>query len=330
MSPLPYIRAQVIVLAVLLAAAAILGASITAASCAVVTSASAFALAAKYRRDLATMGASIPSHRARLDSVVSGDAWAALAPTGLLVALSFVFPVEPSSGAADAAAAAAGYLTIAAAAIYISSLVDWYVILPRISGQLGPRPCRDPDPGFPYPHSWKEVTRWWYIHRIAATLVFRFLIAWALAAAIGEIAGVGTAAKFLGGLIMGIFATYLSTVSAAVFEAAQPKLLVGQTVNVRARPRRQRWPPFTRIHPPDLRGRQYVVDVSLEGVHLTGAAAREADPLPPPRFVRDADRLPLANLDSSKLAQREFSGCVGRCSGINWYCVENPDCFEAK
>jgi hypothetical protein len=328
MSPLPYVRGQVVVLAILLATSAVLGASVVALSCAATASASIFALGTKYRHDLTVMGASTPPHRARLDAVVSGDAWAALAPASLLTALSFAFPVDPST--AGTARIAVGYLTIAATAVYISSLVDWYVILPRIGGQLGARPCRDDDPGFPYPHSWKEVTRWWYIHRIVATLVFRFLVAWALAAVIGKFVGAGEGAKFLAGLVMGIFATYLSTVSAAVFEAAQPKLLVGQTVNVKARPRRQRWPPFTKIHPPDLRGRQHVVDVSLEGVHLTGAATREHNPLPSPRFVRDADRLALANLDSAKLAPRQFSGCTGRCSGINWYCIENPRCFQAK
>jgi hypothetical protein len=129
---------------------------------------------------------------------------------------------------------------------------------------------------------------------------------------------------------MGIFATYVSTLGSAVFQGAQPKLLVGETVIVRPRPRRQWSPPFSKIHPPDLRGRQYVVDVSLEGIHLTAAAPREKKLLPEQRFVCKADRLPLVNHDSARLSPQDFSGCVGRCAGTNWYCIDNPRCFEAK
>jgi hypothetical protein len=27
---------------------------------------------------------------------------------------------------------------------------------------------------------------------------------------------------------------------------------------------------------------------------------------------------------------KPFSGCKGGCSGINWYCIENPRCFAPK
>jgi hypothetical protein len=329
MSPLPYVRAHAAVLAALLIASGILGASLLALLCALSSAAGAALLNLRYRHDVAVSGATIPSHRAKLDDVVASDAAAALGPATLLIVVSLVVGLTPGGGAATARIAI-GFLAIAAAAIYLSSLVDWYIILPRISGQLGARPCRSRDPAFPFPHSWKEVTRWWYIHRIVATVVFRFLTAAAIAAVLGEFIGAGEGAKVLAGLVMGIFATYLSTIGSAVFQGAQPKLLVGETVVVRPRPRRQWWPPFSMIHPPDLRGQQYVIDVSLEGIHLTAAAPREAKVLPEPRFVRDADRLPLVNHDSAKLASERFSGCAHRCSGINWYCIENPRCFEAK
>jgi len=65
-------------------------------------------------------------------------------------------------------------LGVTAAIILLSSLIDWYVILPRISGLLGIRPCREPDTDFPRrPQTWREVTRWWYIHRIIAALALR-------------------------------------------------------------------------------------------------------------------------------------------------------------
>jgi hypothetical protein len=331
LSPIPYVRGQVIALGALLAAAALLGGALVALCCAAFASASAALLAARYRHDLVVTGASVPPHRGRLDSIVSNDAWAALVPALLLALASLAFAFQPSGQAAVTACVAISYLSVAATAIYASSLVDWYVILPRISGQLGARPCQKADPDFPFPHSWKEVTRWWYIHRIVGTLVFRFMVGWAIAAVIGDLVGASTGAKFLGGLVMGIFATYLSATAAAVFQAGQAKAMVGQTIEVRARARRRRWPPFELVHPPELDGRQYVVDVSLEGVHLAGVRSWERDRLSSPtEFLRHPDRLDLVNLDSASVASRQFAGCEGRCSGINWYCLENPRCFEAK
>lgn len=331
MSPLPYVRGQVIVLAALSLFSAILGASVIALSCAATGLASALALAARYHHDLAATNPSIPPHRKRLDAVVSGDAWAALGPATLLTVVSLAFPIDPSAVAVHTARTAAGDLTIAATAVYISSLVDWYVIVPRISGQLGSRPCRAGSPQFPYPHTWKEVTRWWYIHRIAGALVFRIFLSLALAAAIGDIVGVGEQAKVIAGLAMGMFASYMAAIPSAVLEAAQAKVIVGQTILVKARPRRQLWPPFKKIHPPDLRGLQYTIDVSLEGVHLVEIGPRERGDSPPPReFVRNPNRLPLANLDSARLAPHQFAGCEVRCSRINWYCIGNPSCFEPK
>jgi hypothetical protein len=329
-SPLPYVRAQAVALAALLIASGILGASLLALLCALGAAAGATLLGLRYRHDVAVAGAAIPPHRARLDDVVASDTVAALAPATLLIVVSLAVGLGPGGDAVGTARIAVGFLAVAAAAIYLSSLVDWYVILPRVSGQLGARPCRDRDPCFPFPHSWKEVTRWWYIHRIVATLAFRFLVAAAIAAVLGEFIGAGEETKILAGLVLGIFATYVSTLSSAVFQGAQPKLLVGETAIVRPRPCRQWWAPFPMVHPPDLEDRQYVVDVSLEGIHMTAAAPREQSDLPEPRFVREADRLPLVSHDSARLSPQEFSGCVHRCSGINWYCIENPRCFEPK
>jgi len=330
MSPLPYVRAHAVVLAVLLLASGVLGASLLALLCALAAATAAALLNLRYRHDVKVTQASIPPHREKLDDVVANDAMAALGPATLLVAASWAAGIGPDGDAAATARIAVGFLAIAAATIYLSSLVDWYVILPRVSGQLGPRPCRDRDPQFPFPHSWKEVTRWWYIHRIVATLAFRFLLAAAIAAVLGQFIGAGEQAKILAGLVLGIFATYVSTLSSAVFQGAQPKLLVGETVIVTPRPRRQWWPPFTKVYPPALAGRQYVIDVSVEGIHMTAAAPRELPDPPGPRFVCEADRLALVNHDSARLSPREFSGCADRCSGINWYCIDNPRCFEAK
>ncbi|HEX5594075.1 MAG TPA: hypothetical protein VFX35_12105 [Solirubrobacterales bacterium] len=318
-------------LAALIVIGAISGVALVALCCAVVALAVARSLEARYRRDLAATGAGVPSHRDSLDTLMSNLAWGGLGPSLLIALLAFLFGPAPHGQAFETARTALADLTIAATGVYSSSLVDWYVILPRVSGQLGWRPCRDPDPEFPFPHSWKEVTRWWYIHRIVGALIFRVFVALAAAAIVGDLVGAGIQAKIAAGLIIGIFGPYMASIPDAVMQASQPKVIVGQTIMVRARARRQLLPPFRKLFPPELRGPQYVVDVSLEGVHLTPAGPREAAELPVDEpFVRNPDRLALANLESARLASQQFRGCRGRCAGINWYCIENPDCFKAK
>ncbi len=330
MSPIPYVRGQLIVLSVLIVFAAITGSPLVAIGCAVVALTLSRCFEARYRHDVAVTRVEIPHHRASLDTVMSNGAWGGLGPALLIALVALLLGAHPRGQTFDTARAAVTSLTIAATAVYSSSLVDWYVILPRISGQLGYRPCRDPHPKFPFPHSWKEVTRWWYIHRIIGALIFRVFVALAAAAILGELVGAGVQARVAAGLIIGLFGPYMASIPDAVMQASQPKVLVGQTVLVKARARRQLLPPFRKLFAPELHGPQYVVDVSLEGVHMT-AAAREAAELPADEpFVRNPDRLALANLESARLAPRHFRGCHGRCAGINWYCIENPSCFEAK
>lgn len=331
MSPIPYVRGQLVVLSALVAAAAILGASLVALSCAAVALGLSRCFEARYRHDVSVMEAEIPPHRATLDTVMSNDAWGGLGPALLVALAALLLGSDPQGPTLDTARAALASLTIAATGVYSSSLVDWYVILPRIGGQLGYRPCRDPHPDFPFPHSWREVTRWWYIHRIAGALVFRVFLALAATAIVGDLIGAGVQTKVAAGLIIGFFGPYMASIPDAFMQASQPKVLVGQTVLVKARARRQLLPPFRKLFPPDLHGPQYVVDVSLEGVHMTAVAPREAAERPAEEaFVRNPDRLSLANLESARLASRQFRGCQGCCAGINWYCIENPECFEAK
>lgn len=331
MSPIPYVRGQLVVLSALIVAAAIIGAPLVALCSAAVALGLSRCLEARYRHDVSVTEAAIPPHRASLDTVMSNDAWGGLGPALLIALASLLLGSQPQGSTFDTARAVLASLTIAATGVYASSLVDWYIILPRTSGQLGYRPCRDPNPAFPFPHSWKEVTRWWYIHRIIGALIFRVFVGLAAAAIVGALIGAGVQTKVAAGLIIGLFGPYMASIADAVMQASQPKVLVGQTVLVKARARRQLLPPFRKLYPPELHGPQYVVDVSLEGVHMTAAAPRETvEPPAEEPFVRNPDRLALANLESARLAPRQFRGCQKRCAGINWYCIENPGCFEAK
>lgn len=236
-------------------------------------------------------------------------------------------------------------LAVAASGVYLSSLVDWYIILPRISGLLGPRPCRDRDERFvAFPSTWRSTTQWWYIHRIASALLLRFGLSLAVVIAIGESLGVPFGADVVAGALVGGFATYIAAVPRAFREAGNPAMIVGQTVHAPTYAPRDVESRFARLitrlpligHKPGPLGpREYVYDVALEGVKVVEANPREGKVLNngrprPVKFQREARSVELRDVRTSKPGDPDFHGCKGRCSGISWYCIENPDCFKSK
>lgn len=338
MSPLPHVRRQVVALGVLLVLGGVLGAG---------TITGAYALAAllwmtylrrRYRQDVGNV--EVPEHRARLDRVVAGDAIRSLVPALVVSAVFLVHPLNPTDWLKVARSALVA-LGLGATAIYGSSLVDWYLILPRISGQLGHRPCRagDEDERFTFPETWREVTRWWYIHRVVATVAFRFSLSAGIAFVLVGISGLEVVGKAGAGIVMFTFGAYAITaitrgtaLAREVGQSGHVKGIVGQTVTVeRRRERRRRFPPWGTLPPLSIPGRHYVVDVALESVQLAAVAPREAAELPCPlRFERNVNSVPLADVGAIRQADEKFVGCRSRCSGINWYCIENPRCFEPK
>lgn len=322
------------VLAVLVAGAGLFDAAVLAAGCGIAAFAWLLLLRGKYRRDLAITAAAAPPHRARLDRVVAGDTLVTLLPATLLALLFAVHVAHPLGGHAAVHGATAA-LAVAATAVWASSLFDWYLILPRISGQLGARPCRSAGEvaDFPFPSTWKEVTRWWYIHRVAAAFAFRVGLSVALAVVIGEISGLHREARWFAGVAMLLFSSYaFSALWHGVGQAGHAKAVVGQTVAVERRPgKRRKLPPFKRLAPLRFDGRYYVVDVAIESVQLIDVEPHEAAALPrPEKFERHPRGVLLPNLDAIHPGRPRFCGCEGRCSGVNWYCIENPRCFEVK
>jgi hypothetical protein len=339
MCPLPYVRGQVIILAFLTSFVGILGGGVVTVACAAVALAWMLGLRHKYGRDVITAGLDVPAHRARLDRVVAADAFRWFAPTLLVGLLFLMYPLQPAGWLLTAKDTALP-LTVAGVFVYASSLFDWYLILPRVSGQLGPRPCRaaEEEESFTFPSSWKEVTRWWYIHRVAGTLAFRLgliLAAGALAAGLSDL---GLLAKLFGWTITFAFGGYAVatvwrgfTLARQTKQAGHAKGIVGQTLTVERRTgKRHAWLPWRELPVLQIDGRQYVVDVALEGVQLARTEPREGDLDELSRFQKEVDSLPLSDVDALRQGHPKFSGCAGRCSGINWYCIENPRCFDPK
>jgi len=192
------------------------------------------------------------------------------------------------------------------------------------------------------PRTWKETTRWWYIHRVAATIIFRAALAVALGNIIGHVADLGLAGKGLIAAVSGLFSVYISDLRWAAPEAVDVQRNVGETVRVgRIRPPRFRLPWQTSALP-DLKGRFYLVDVDIAAIQLIGlrryeesaehcdAAGEERREPETVDFARHPDQLPLRHLSALRLANHPTEVCRGCCGRINWYCIENPNCYAHK
>ena len=347
MSPEPYVRAQAGALAFALLLSALQGPAVAALICAGITALIANVLYLRYRGDLRAARVDVvPQHRERLDLIVSGDVRAASAVGAVAGSFMLVLSVkQPDLGIAPISAVLLG---ATATVILLSSLVDWYVILPRISGLLGTRPCREPDADFPRrPQTWREVTRWWYIHRIVAALALRFGLSFAISLTVSEHIDVPYGASIVAGAAVGFLASYVAAVRKAAWQAGHPSLIVGRTVRRRTvdrKPltltvfgRKVKLPYLTRAEVGEMRPREYVYDVSLEAVQFAAAAKYEGEDLPRYEkdgrmiYERDLAKLLVRDVEASIPEPAEpFAGCDARCSGINWYCIENPRCFATK
>jgi hypothetical protein len=342
-SPEPYVRAQAFALAVALVCLSLFGSAlaalITSAVCAVV----ALYLRARYRGELLAVRAHVPPHRERLDRIVGGDLQTLLAAGITAGAIMLGFGVDGID--IGLARTTPLLVAVAAAAIYLSSLVDWFVILPRMTGMLGARPCRTQEARHPrFPHSWRETTRWWLVHRIVAALVLRFGLAFALTLTLHRYISMPGGTKIVAGALLGFLASYLKVIPAASFQAGHPTMVVGDTVHhaeTARMPRQLRLfgrsinlPLKKAVAAGERSPREWVYDVALEGVDVVRADTREGEVPQTPEgaiaYVNRPRKILMRDIAGAEPADRPFSGCVGRCSGINWYCIENPRCFEPK
>jgi hypothetical protein len=344
MSPDPYVRAQALALAGALLVAAVFGAALAALICTALVALAFWILSARYRGDLQAAGAqTVPPRRRSLDAMVAGNLRLAIA-VGSFGGVVMLFAKRPDLGISPISAV---ILALSAAVVLLSSLVDWYIILPRMSGLLGIRPCREPDSDFPRrPETWRELTRWWYIHRIVAAVVLRFGLSFAISLALARFVAVPHGSALVAGALVGGFASYMAAAWDAFWQAGHLTLIVGRTVRRRevdrvprkvvVFARRLSLPFLTEGIAARLRPREYVYDIALEGIQLTPAEPRERAEIPRHDdgrilYERNPAKLPLKDIDAALPRPAEaFAGCQNRCSGINWYCIENPRCFKNK
>jgi hypothetical protein len=264
-------------------------------------------------RRSAPAGRRIPNHRRRLDVWVRAQ-WIGASLAGLAAALlSSAAGAEPLEHAGRLVDTLLVGLVTASIGIFLSSLVDWYLILPRVSGIAGPAPCEKPGQ-----ERWRYVTCIWYFHRALATA-----IVYGVAVGIPAFMGSTTSGNESGawfGVATGIAAVagvFLRESFRAGWHAFNPPVHVGDLIHARVEDDSdddvaERW------------RRAYVVDVSLQGAKCKlladGRYAGE-------RFASKHD----AMVSNETLPRRKVAAgaatplCTGEsCCGVNWYCRRNP------
>jgi hypothetical protein len=226
--------------------------------------------------------------------------------TGIGTAAAFTQPARALGGQASGEVVYAITLlaALAAAAILLSSLIDWYYTAPALRADR--RPCNSS-----LDDQWRNLTRVWLLHRVIASLMF-------VGASIGVVAlaanhwvtdlnEVVAAALAAAATVLAGF--YLTRFPFAMGFLINPPLQVGDKIWLAEPfPLPGRTPPY------------YVVDISIEGVKLRelsddgGVAATGGD--------RSHDRV-LELTEAHKLIRRRdaFAGCANTtCAGVNPYC----------
>jgi hypothetical protein len=195
-----------------------------------------------------------------------------------------------------------------AAAIYVATLVDWYCILPRLSGLICLPPCRSSAQ-----RRWITVTRAWLTNRWLSIVLGAIVcgsgligsIVYYLTALPGGVAGkdqlaisfgtLGTA-LLVAGISVGLRFNLLDRLN----DMLNPTRTVGRLVRYQS-------------------SMYYVVDVSLQGTKINAvmSAGRYAgEPFP-------AGKGELVDPGRLVVAPQPYSGCSRVCSGVNFYCDNN-------
>jgi hypothetical protein len=251
----------------------------------------------------------IMDHRRKLDTVVRVQLLA-IVIAGVVATVGFgAFESAPLEHAIPVVQAMIVGIVIASTAIYVSSLVDWYWVLPKVSGMVGLAPCERTGG-----ERFAGVTKLWFFHRAAATTVVTFVLAGVpgYLASTSDGGTVSTGWVVLGSALAIGYNSVNSGLTAAFRYSFNPRFFVGDVIRVRANP-----------EDAELCD-AYVVDVSIQGAKfkvLPGAAPSKA------KFVDKGSLLPIAEIDRTNRTRDPHRACdhAEACRAMNWYCFRNPN-----
>jgi hypothetical protein len=244
--------------------------------------------------------------RRRLDRIVRQQLLAIAVLGVATIAIGEVTGYEPLHHVAASVKAIVIGAVVGVGTVYVSSLVDWYWIMPKVSGTTGPGPCE---------HSgnerWAGVTNVWFFHRAVATSVVIGILAGVPAYIAGHSGSDGTAWALLGAALAVGYSSVNTGVRSALSFAFNAPIHVGDIIRVRADPEDQ--------YLQDA----YVVDVSIQGLKYM-LVQREDDGNP--RFTNKGEQLSMEELLETHRNRTAESPCPGaaECRAVNWYCHRNP------
>lgn len=217
----------------------------------------------------------------------------------------------PFDGAGLLAKVVVTCLAAAVTVILLSSHIDWFWILPRVSGVVSNAPCETAGA-----EQWTYVTAHWLFHRLMAELLVSACIiaAPAYLAAVTH-GGYQVLATVILVLLTSAIALRERYVVPAIVGAGDPAAKVGEVVRIRHE-----------IDERDVWSWAYVVDISIKGAKVI--LLSDDGLYRGPAFARKADYLLVSN-DTLQGARRQDGalqcGTPERsCSGVNWYCRCNP------
>ncbi len=199
--------------------------------------------------------------------------------------------------------------TVTSCLVFISTLTDWFYVLPHLRGGRGTI-CASSLEG-----RWRGLTRVWLLHRAVATL----------GAIAGVTALVALAAnswvrpldEVVAGVIAGVATViagyYLTRAAPLLAIAINPPVQVGDVIEIAEE--------FTVHKPEDLR-EYFVVDVALEGVKLLQVQEEDHVPREGPDARRTHDRT-VDVMEISKLlrGRRAVKPCRDRCQRFTEHCA---------
>lgn len=261
-------------------------------------------------------GRESPPHRQSLDRIVAVQ-WIGSSFGSFVVAVACGrYGFDPLATSHQLIEALIVGLCVGSIGVFLSSLVDWYVILPKVSGLSGPAPCEQAESG-----DWKYTTCIWYFHRALATALV-YLVVIGIPSYMGNVTGgqefyawaaLATTLAVIGGYILrGMFV--------AVWFFLKPPVLVGDQIFVRV-------PQEGDGDVEMRRQRAYVLDVSIQGADYK---ILDAGRYVRGKFIDKAD----GNVPNHKLAAVKASRnsdppiCAQGCTGVNWYCRCNPKAHD--
>lgn len=246
-------------------------------------------------------------HRKNLDRIVRAQ-WAGIALIGLAVAgLDAMTEVSPLSDTSALVATIVIGLAVAAPAVYVSSLVDWYWILPKIAGMVGQAPCERTGG-----RMYAGVTKIWLFHRAAATTIVTFVLAGVpgFMATTTSDGTEGSAWVILGSALAIGFNSVNDGITQAFRYAFNPRIYVGDVIRVRADPENAGFYDA------------YVADVSIHGLKYKPIADLFVSD---PRFI-EGELMHNHEIERTRRSPRPAPPCPGvsSCRAANWYCFRNP------